>query len=48
MIARSFSEFQTFDYFLGETPKTLFPSNLARMEGTCLEPAVDLLIPRPS
>ncbi len=40
--------FQKFDYFLGETPKTLFPSNLDRKEGTCLESAGDLLIPRPS
>src|SRR6266516_4336463 len=28
--------------------KTLFPGNLDRTEGTCLESAVDLLIPRPS
>jgi hypothetical protein len=28
--------------------RTLFPSNLDRREGTCLESAVDLLIPRPS
>jgi hypothetical protein len=47
-VARSFSGFQTFDYFLGETPNTLFPSNLDRREGTCLESAVDPLIPRPS
>jgi hypothetical protein len=39
---------KTFDYVLGETPNTLFPSNLDRREGTCLESAVDLLIPRPS
>jgi hypothetical protein len=37
MIARSFSEFQTFDYFLGQTPNALFPSNSDRREGTCLE-----------
>jgi hypothetical protein len=48
MIARSFSEFLTFDYFLGETPNALFPSNSDRREGTCLESAVDRLIPRPS
>ena len=36
------------DYFLGETPKGVVPSNLDRGEGTCLESAVDLLIPRPS
>ena len=28
--------FQKFDYFLGETPKTLFPSNLDRGEGNML------------
>ena len=28
--------------------KRLFPSNLDRGEGTCLESAVNLLIPRPS
>ena len=32
----------------GGGSKTLFPSNLDRGEGTCLESAVDLLIPRPS
>jgi len=31
-----------------ETPKDLVPGNLDRMEGTCLESAVDPLIPRPS
>src|SRR5262249_24429984 len=34
--------------FWGRLQKTLFPGNLDRMEGTCLESAVDLLIPRPS
>jgi hypothetical protein len=43
-----FQLFQKFDYFLGETPKGVVPSNLDRGEGTCLESAVDLLIPRPS
>src|SRR5262249_33250653 len=32
----------------GETPKGVVPSNLDRGEETCLESAVDLLIPRPS
>jgi DNA-binding NtrC family response regulator len=32
----------------GEAPRNVFPSNLDRGEGTCLESAVDLLIPRPS
>jgi len=31
----------------GETPKGVVPSNLDRGEETCLESAVDLLIPRP-
>jgi hypothetical protein len=31
-----------------EAPKDLVPGNLDHMEGTCLESAVDLLIPRPS
>src|SRR5262245_56692497 len=34
--------------FWGRLQKTLFPGNLDRMEGTCLESAADLLIPRPS
>jgi hypothetical protein len=34
--------------FWGRLQKTLFPGNLDRTEGTCLESAVDLLIPRPS
>jgi hypothetical protein len=32
----------------GGDQKMLFPSNLDRREGTCLESAMDLLIPRPS
>jgi hypothetical protein len=34
--------------FWGRLQRALFPSNLDRREGTCLESAVDLLIPRPS
>jgi hypothetical protein len=34
--------------FWGDSKKTLFPSNLDRTEGTCLESAVDLLILKPS
>jgi hypothetical protein len=34
--------------FWASLQKTLFPSNLDRGEGTCLESAADLLIPRPS
>jgi hypothetical protein len=48
LIARSARQFQKFDSFLWEAPKDLVPGNLDRMEGTCLESAVDLLIPRPS
>src|SRR5262245_54476101 len=32
----------------GRRQKTCFPGNLDRTEGTCLESAMDLLIPRPS
>ena len=32
----------------GEAPRNVFPSNLDRGEGTCLDSAVDVLIPRPS
>jgi len=42
-IRREPIEFQKFDSFLRETH--LFPGNLDRREGTCLESAVDLLIP---
>jgi hypothetical protein len=34
--------------FWGRLQKTLFPGNLDRREGTCLESAVDLLILKPS
>jgi hypothetical protein len=41
-------KFKNSTTFWASLQKTLFPSNLDRGEGTCLESAADLLIPRPS
>ena len=48
MIARRAGNSKNSTTLWGRLQNTLFPGNLDRREGTCLESAVDLLIPRPS